>query len=188
MAEQDYAWIEGECVFDDIGAEKAVVLADLIRQQPVRPTKAWGEPVVDGGKVMARLRYGPVCGAWPAGLRRAADKLRTQAEAGGTLDVADANRTVLMSRAEYDKAKASGAPPPPQPPAEYEDEGGVTRAILDICAPNASAEMKATYERMGSPDVLHGGAPAQVEIGDDVYALFPNGLVSGKGEQPRPFE
>ncbi len=77
MSEQDYAWIEGECVFDDIGTEKAAALADLIRQQPIKPTRAWGEPVVDAGKVHARLRYGPVCGAWPADLRRIAQKMTT---------------------------------------------------------------------------------------------------------------
>jgi hypothetical protein len=182
MAEQDYAWIEGECVFDDLGSEKATALGDLIRQQPVRPTKAWGEPIVEGGKVRAMLRYGPVLGAWPADLRRIALKLMTQVGAGGSVDVKDdPGRTVLKSRADYDRMKTSGAPPPPPIPDDDDADEPIEddAFIPDMVNLHGWTEaMIATYERMGSPDVARFGEPLMVRVGDEVHCIYPNGKVA----------
>jgi hypothetical protein len=178
MAEQDYAQIEGICVFDDIGAERAAALADLIRQQPAKPKRAWGDPLVDDdGKVRARLRYGPVCGAWPADLRRIADRLRAQAGIGGTLTVEDdPGRTVIMPRSEYDRMKTSGGPPPPPIPDEPIE--GDDEFIPDMVKLHGWTEaMIATYEGMGSPDIARFGEPLMVRVGDEVHCIYPNGKV-----------
>jgi hypothetical protein len=179
--EQDYAQYEGECVFDDIGVEKAAALADLIRQQPVKPKRAWGEPVVEGGKVRAMLRYGPVLGAWPKDLQRIALKLMAQVKAGGSVEVKDdPGRTVIMARAEYDKRSATDAPKPAPLPPEYEDDDTWATDV------RLSAEQAAVYESMSAPEVARFGEPLLVRVGDEVHAIYPDGSVQGpKDGKPR---
>jgi hypothetical protein len=95
---QDYAQVEGEVRVP--GAH----LADLIRQQPNTETTGWGEPVVHEGWVFARLRRGPMLGAWRADLVRTARRLL-----GPGAEVASHERVVIAKRVAFDGDDDLGA-------------------------------------------------------------------------------
>jgi hypothetical protein len=113
---QDYAQVEGEVRVP--GAH----LADLIRSQPVTETVGWGEPVVHEGVVYARLRRGPMLGAWRADLVRTACGLL-----GDGAEVVSHERTVIAKRIAFDGAGAGDEPTPdeygPEAKARRKREG-----------------------------------------------------------------
>jgi|HubBroStandDraft_6_1064221.scaffolds.fasta_scaffold05284_6 hypothetical protein len=115
---QDFAQVEGEVRVP--GAH----LADLIRQQPVRPRTAWGEPVVHEGWVFVRLRRGPMLGAWRADLVRTARRLL-----GPDAEVVSHERAVIAMRAVHD-----GGVVPPEPEATGTAEGwiGASADLADL--------------------------------------------------------
>lgn len=105
---QDYAQVEG--VVRVAGAHHA----DVIRQQPITATTGWGEPVVHEGWVFARLRRGPMLGAWRADLVRTARGLL-----GDGAEVVSHERKLIAKRIAFD---GDAPPPPPGDEAETPDE------------------------------------------------------------------
>ncbi len=109
--------------------------------------------------------------------------MMAQVEAGGSVTIGDdPGRTVIMSRAEYDKTGTSrDAPPPPLPVHEDNDNDYDPVTVYHM-----SAEQKAAYERMCSPETANFPDPLLVRVRDEVHAIYPDGMVQGpKDGTPR---